>query len=120
MPCSPETPDDSWVRFPKDQGGTGEYCYYFDQWVQLGWIEANDDCIKKGGRLASIHSQEENTFLMHSFVSNGVGWIGFIKNSLLGQFEWTDGSSAEYLAWAPGGKCNTIINLQLHFCYQSV
>ena len=104
IPCNPETDGDGWIKFPEDQGGNDDFCYYFNIISPMGWLDAQDNCIQQGGRLASVHSTQENSFLMHNLASNDIGWIGFLKDAPTDQFMWTDGSPADFLAWGPGGS----------------
>ena len=110
--CSEETPDDGWIIFSKDQGGTDEFCYlFFDNGNAYDWIEAYDGCVQKGGRLASISSEQENNFVMNNLKDdweemspNPAGWIGYQRDSKTGQFRWVDGSqNLEYESWGPNG-----------------
>ena len=112
--CSEETPEDGWILFSKDQGGTDEFCYFFqnDNDHRFDWIKAYDGCVEKGGRLASISSEQENNFVMNKLKNewedmhpNPAGWIGYQRDSKTGQFRWVDGNKdLEYESWGPNGK----------------
>ena len=104
IPCNADNPSDLWKQFPIDQGGTGEYCYLFSDINQKNWIEANEYCIYKGGRLASVHSVQENDFIVHNFAHNGIGWIGFLKDGPTDSFTWTDGTSPDFYRWGKKRK----------------
>ena len=54
--------------------------------------------------MASIHSRQENDFLMVMFSRNGIdnAFIGLYVNGEE-QFAWTDGSTTEYFNWDNGG-----------------
>ena len=102
--CSSDTPDDGWVLFSKDQGGTDEYCYNFNTEYK-NWMDAYDDCTQRGGRLPSIHSEQENTFVMDNVNSYDISsWIGFLRDSKTDQFQWVDGTDADFKQWGKGGK----------------
>ena len=55
--------------------------------------------------MASIHSRQENDFLMVMFSRNGIdnAFIGLYVNGDE-QFVWTDGSTTEYFNWDNGGN----------------
>ena len=101
QPCDPNNPADLWVKFPEDQGGDGQYCYLFSETNQKTWDGAKDDCILQGGRMASVHSPQENDFIVHSLARNGIGWIGYIKDPSTDNFKWTDGSDPDFYRWGP-------------------
>ena len=107
MPCHSETPNDGWIQFTKDQGGTGEACYNFNLGDYKSWLDASDECVRKGGRLTSVRSDQENRFLLQHLntFNDVVSWIGLQRDGLTGQFVWIeDWTSPDYLAWGPGGK----------------
>ena len=104
IPCHTETEGDGWIQFPEDQGGSNEFCYFFSTVSPMGWLDAQENCIQQGGKLASVHSTEENSFFMHNLGFSDVAWIGFLKDAPTDQFMWTDGSPADFLAWGPGGN----------------
>ena len=118
IPCNPETMEDGWVKFPLDQGGNDEFCYLFSSVSYMGWLDAQQNCIQQGGRLASIHSTEENAFFMHNLGGNtDVAWIGFLKDAPSGQFLWTDGSPSDFLSWGPGGINILKHNYRTYVCF---
>ena len=107
-PCNSENPNDGWLKFTKDQGGTGEYCFYFyNDWETKNWMDARKECEYKGGRLASIHSEQENTYVTRKMASQGyytISWIGLEKDYGTGQFIWIDdGTAPDFLGWGDGG-----------------
>ena len=63
-PCNEN--DDPWIRMP----GNDEFCYAFfgdyDSYTYIGktWTKAEANCSQMGGHLASIHSVDENNFIM--------------------------------------------------------
>ncbi|XP_072022085.1 echinoidin-like [Amphiura filiformis] len=84
---------DGWSDF---NGG----CYkYFSE--RKTWADASTHCKQLNADLVSIHSTEENDYV-GSLVTDG-SWIaiGFNDLSSEGNFEWTDGSSADFAAWGP-------------------
>ena len=69
--------------------------------------EAYDDCIIRGGRLSSIHSENENMFVLNNILGLDswiVSWIGFKRDSKTDQFQWADGSDIAFQSWGEGGK----------------
>ena len=56
--------------------------------------------------LASIHSAEENAFVMTLVRGYDYVWIGFNDITNENSFQWTDGSSVVYTNWAPGQPDN--------------
>ena len=63
-PCTEN--DDTWIRMP----GNEDYCYaFFTSYVSYthvgqSWAKAEANCSRMGGHLASIHTIEENNFIM--------------------------------------------------------
>ena len=108
-PCRPETPNDGWIKFTSDDGGTDEWCFKFNNDYK-DWLSAKKECEFNGGRLASIHSQQENDFISRKLALQQaswdlISWIGLQRDSATGQFVWIDdGSSPEYDKWGDGGK----------------
>jgi hypothetical protein len=49
-------------------------CYLLSK-SKATWADAEEDCINKGGLLASIHSADESSFI-HSLDSSFLLWIG--------------------------------------------
>ena len=102
--------EDGWIQFSKDQGGADEFCYFFNDNfnVRFNWFRAYDTCIEKGGRLASISSEQENNFIMQNlktWMNPEGGWIGFHRDHKTGQFRWVDGSEdLAYNSWGPDGN----------------
>ena len=45
-----------WRRFE-------DSCYLFQMALRLNFSQAEQDCVNKGGHLASVHNQEENNFI---------------------------------------------------------
>ena len=113
-PCHSETPDDGWILFTADQGGSGEDCFNFGyDWKD--WMDAKKECEYKGGRLASIHSQQENNFITQKLANQGswtISWIGLERDYATGQFVWIDdGNSPDFNAWGDGGMFSRFVKL---------
>ena len=66
------------------------------------WKDAENDCVKSGAHLASIHSVEENDFINKLHDLTGVStWIGGIRDGR--SFKWSDGSVFCYQNWRREG-----------------
>ncbi|GMR51562.1 hypothetical protein PMAYCL1PPCAC_21757, partial [Pristionchus mayeri] len=80
-----------------------EVCYPV---VEVGesWQDAEGTCQRFGADLASIHNQQENSFVRRQAVSTGAVNGVFIgaKADKDGQFQWIDGTPMDYKNFAPG------------------
>ncbi|XP_035315286.1 low affinity immunoglobulin epsilon Fc receptor isoform X1 [Cricetulus griseus] len=86
----------NWLHFQQK-------CYYFGKGPKQ-WIQARFACSDLEGRLVSIHSQEEQDFLMKHISKDS--WIGLRDLNVEGQFIWMDGSPVGYSNWSPGEPNN--------------
>jgi hypothetical protein len=69
--------------------------------VARAWNDARTACVAEGGDLASILSEEENTFV--AAISKGARvWIGGTDGAFEGAWTWSDGSPWRYAKWNPG------------------
>lgn len=78
------------------------FAFCFDR---LNYDEARQDCVARGGDLASIHGPEQQEWLSSMVASLNVGtdwWIGLDDRGYEGLFEWQDGSVFDYSYWAAG------------------
>ncbi|XP_047378909.1 C-type lectin domain family 4 member F [Sciurus carolinensis] len=64
--------------------------YYFSH-VKKSWHEAENSCVSMGAHLASVTSQDEQTFLVY-FTKNSYHWIGLTDMGTEGSWRWTDGT----------------------------
>ena len=78
--------------------GYESYCIKITkyEWAAATWEQVNDDCEQAGGRLASVHTPEQNDFLKALRAEHDANAhlpIGLIDqdNSVSGMY-WTDGS----------------------------
>uniref|UniRef100_A0A4W5LTT5 C-type lectin domain-containing protein n=1 Tax=Hucho hucho TaxID=62062 RepID=A0A4W5LTT5_9TELE len=85
-------------------------CYLFQR-TKKTWTEAQTECRKDGGDLASIHNIEQHSFVMSQlgYAAADELWIGMndVKTPLL--FEWSDQSAVTFIRWEEampmGGNC---------------
>ncbi|XP_077998784.1 lectin BRA-3-like [Glandiceps talaboti] len=77
----------------------GGNCYSFID-AENDWIKAESACKSFGGHLASIHSRQENEFVVGLLPSSQKVWIGLNDKDWEGEFAWSDGSDVEYTNWA--------------------
>lgn len=95
--CTPHC-DNEWTYFSQTNA-----C--FKVFFQQKWADAEAFCVEQGGHLASIHSQQENTFvanLARTGVNQGAGqltWIGLQADG--SAWKWTDNTKVDYINWAP-------------------
>lgn len=74
---------------------------------RVNWFKAQQTCETLNSNLVSIHSAEENNFLL-DFVRLQVGsritaaWTGLNRLTAEGGFEWVDGSDLTFTKWRPG------------------
>eukprot|EP00092_Neocalanus_flemingeri_P061228 GFUD01073572.1.p1 GENE.GFUD01073572.1~~GFUD01073572.1.p1 ORF type:complete len:203 (+),score=49.89 GFUD01073572.1:174-782(+) len=67
-----------------------------------------EDCKKEGGDLASIHSKEENDFIISFLEERPIrggqkdAWIAGSITEIDGQFSWLDGSDWDFENWDEG------------------
>uniref|UniRef100_A0AAZ3P0P1 Mannose receptor, C type 1b n=1 Tax=Oncorhynchus tshawytscha TaxID=74940 RepID=A0AAZ3P0P1_ONCTS len=75
-------------------------CYLLQR-TKKTWTEAQTECRRDGGDLASIHNIEQHSFVMSQlgYVAADELWIGMndVKTPLL--FEWSDQSAVTFTRW---------------------
>merc|ERR1719353_1448405 len=69
------------------------------------WHAAREDCLSRGGDLASIHSEAENG---EAFALTGGRdtWLGLNGEEDEYNYVWSDGTPMDYHGWAPGEPNN--------------
>ncbi|CAG2193307.1 CD206 [Mytilus edulis] len=85
-----------------------QYCYSFHQ-DQLSWLDAREVCKNMGGDLASVHSDDEETYIkakISPFNCIAV-WLGGNDNHQEGGWQWSDGSPFNKVNWVPDGSITT-------------
>merc|ERR1719369_2479292 len=77
-------------------------CYGHPEDKRLSWEAAEMHCQKwlSGAHLASVHSPEEQAFIVDNFPKNI--WLGGTDISQEGTWDWTDGTPFDYSDWYPG------------------
>ena len=63
---------------------------------------AEESCRAQGGHLASIHSAEEQNFLVQTFNPSSEVWIGAVDPHHNSGWEWTDGTPFDFSYWGSG------------------
>ena len=76
---------DNWTEFNNN-------CYQFVS-SSMYWSDADTNCLKKGGRLTSVHSAEEDKFLQ-SLASGNSFWLGGYPSG--DTWGWSDGTDFDY------------------------
>ena len=76
-------------------------CYGHPQDKRLNWEAAELYCKEwlPGAHLASVHSQEEQQFIVDNFPEDI--WLGG-QGHKDSNWEWSDGTPFDYTAWYPG------------------
>jgi len=95
VPGHPGTCPKYWIKFDK-------YCYLLrnSYFGTRHWSQARQQCLDLGADLASIHSQEEQSFL-YSAASKGrqSSWIGLNDRRIEKHMVWSDGTPLDYSNW---------------------
>lgn len=68
------------------------------------WEDAKNDCIARGGHLATCTSKEKNDFL-DSLAEGTEAWLGAVRKAFHDNWVWVNGEEWEYENW-----CNKIID----------
>ncbi|CAB1318010.1 unnamed protein product, partial [Coregonus sp. 'balchen'] len=97
-------------------------CYRLQR-TKKTWTEAQTECRKDGGDLASIHNIEQHSFVMSQlgYAAADELWIGMndVKTPLL--FEWSDQSPVTYTRWEEAmlREGNCVLHWTRHgsYCY---
>ncbi|XP_076807104.1 uncharacterized protein LOC143450437 isoform X3 [Clavelina lepadiformis] len=86
----------------------GDRCYYISSSnaATLSWHEADSKCRSMRSNLAVVNDEIENTFLYTQFELNKYYYIGLHDLNEENAWQWVDGSSLTYTAWAAGQPDN--------------
>ncbi|CAJ1070748.1 macrophage mannose receptor 1 [Xyrichtys novacula] len=82
----------------------GDFCYQFETEIVKNWHDAEAHCRGEQGHLASVHTQEELSFIVAHMP--GQAWIGLNDIDTEGTFVYTDGTPADLLLWGPNQPDN--------------
>lgn len=89
-------------------GGNGHY--YLLSSSESTWLDAEAEAVSLGGHLVSITSQEEQDFVVSTFLSgddaNNVYWIGINDSESEGTYVWSSGEAVTYTNFNPGEPNN--------------
>jgi len=106
--CCPTIQTTTWEPASTTSEGCGDgwtewrsHCYKFVG-EELTWNDAQARCEKEGSNLASVHSAEENQFLVTLSPQDSRVMIGGNDKDTEGAWVWTDGSAWDYSQWKSG------------------
>ena len=75
-------------------------CFILSEFSNYTWDEAQQECVKYGGKLAELTSSAKDTFI-ETRITVG-SWIGLKRNSSSG-YRWvSDNGDPGYSSWAAG------------------
>ena len=92
------------IECPSDWSEYGNNCYKFFM-ENMNWANAESHCTEQGGHLASVHSDQENEFIL-GLSSSEQFWIGGNDEEVEGEWVWSDGSDFSYSFWKRGQPNN--------------
>ncbi len=78
------------------------HCYRIETVATKNWTDAAAACVAWGGRLASVETKYENTFIaekIKTFGDNVFAWIGANDQAAENQFMWATGEPVLYTSW---------------------
>ncbi|XP_036424670.1 galactose-specific lectin nattectin-like [Colossoma macropomum] len=98
----------AFITCPPEWSAFGR-CFKFFK-TELKWTEAETECLKYGGNLASVRSHRENLFLQH-LIKQATGsftraWLGASDCVTEGTWLWSDGSKMSFKNWGPTQPSN--------------
>ncbi|KAG7455092.1 hypothetical protein MATL_G00252710 [Megalops atlanticus] len=80
----------------------GDRCFQYVA-TKMNWVDAESHCLKLGGNLASVHSEEEHQFLRELYKRNDPTespfWVGLTDRQKEGTWLWSDGSEVDFTRW---------------------
>lgn len=106
--CNGQPDDDPMCPSCLETANEGEPHYAFC-YLERTWADATNDCIERGGRLVSVHSQEQSDAIRGAAASilDGNWWIGLNDQAQEANFVWDDQTSVDYLNWGEGEPNNS-------------
>ncbi|XP_062410864.1 macrophage mannose receptor 1-like [Sardina pilchardus] len=75
----------------------GDNCYHFESDDVKAWNDAEQYCVGQGGHLASVHNQEQMSFIMAHMARTS--WVGLNDIQTENTYVWTDGSVLDFVPW---------------------
>ena len=83
-------------------------CFILSEFSNYTWDEAQQECVKYGGKLAELTSSAKDTFI-ETRITVG-SWIGLKRNSSSG-YRWvSDNGDPGYSSWAAGEPSGLEVN----------
>ena len=74
------------------------------------WTDAKATAEAAGGKLVIVNDQREQDWLLKTFGTTELFWIGLTDEKTEGNFQWVTGENPAYTNWNPGepnnGKCH--------------
>lgn len=81
---------------------SNNHCYVGFSNPLLNWFDAELDCEAKGGTLAVITSEAENTLARNASLITDTVWIGADDTTTEGSFTWINGEPFSFSKFEPG------------------
>jgi hypothetical protein len=112
MTLAPDALAQQAVQWRVEDGGNGHWYQPVFEW--LSYPEAVQSAIARGGHLATLTTEQENSFVMGlglPYLSNGTVfgyWIGGMRSPTSGNWEWLTGETwafSNFDLWEPNGCC---------------
>ncbi|CAF4926780.1 unnamed protein product [Pieris macdunnoughi] len=89
---------------------SGDFCVSAIRDIKKTWRQAEAECVKLGGHLASL-ADEHQQQILDQLLSHAPGsheddvyWIGATDSVHEGEFRWSDGLPFSYAHWFPGWR----------------
>jgi len=87
-------------------------CWWDDCHGHYTWARAEDECKARNMSLASIHSEEEQAFVLAMTEGKNCypSWIGLSDAAYdwHRDWQWSDGTPVDYLNWYQGDPCHVV------------
>jgi len=98
-------PEDDFASPLLNNPDNGHWYQRFDH--NMSWHEARDFCQDRGGYLATITTQTENTFIISQLLATGsyTGWLGATDEASEGKWVWVTDEPFDWTNWR-GGEPN--------------
>ena len=104
--CDEQNPNDGWILGPSNN-----ICYHVTS-EGRNWLDSETFCRSKGGHLVSIHSPEENSYILSlTYDQTKKTWLGLSTVYTGSNFEWVDDSPFNFSFWDENGKRKTKLRI---------